>query len=1045
MPAQSGWHLLSTLLCAVTLGCLSDPAVAQTIKFEHLTIDDGLSQGSVEHIVQDEHGFVWFCTRDGLNRYDGRGFKVFKHERDDASSISNNFVRQMVAGRDGEYWIATKYGLNRFYADTETFETFLHDPADTSSLSSNNVMRVLLDHTGTLWVGTWGGGLNSIDSEDTAFRRYAVELNDAQFARGNIINSICETRDGTLWVAAITGLYSSPPDRGSFILHELADDYYPGERENIVVCIYEGEDGTVWLGTYSGLIRYDLGSGIKQRFPLDPSDPKNTAANQIRFITPAPDNSADTLWMCTATQGLVVFDIKSGGMTRHQHDASNPLSIAHNSLWSSYQDNSGTVWIGTAGRGVNKITPMSARFEHINQETVNDEGLNSNSIWSFCEDGAGNLWLGTSRGLSLYESKNDAWRSVTHVAGDVTSIGDGPVYSMLADRTGAIWFATGSSGLSRLPGPDENGSYTTLEFEHFHSDASDSTSISADRLFSLFEDRDGRIWVGTVDEGVDVHTPGTVGFEHYRPDKNNANSISDNGVECIYQDDSGDYWFGTLAGGLNRLDPKTGTFRHYKHDAEDPASLSSNHVTSTVEDAHSNLWVATADGLNRIGPGRDEIEHFFESDGLPNSYVYGLVRDDIGGLWMSTNLGLARFDLETESFRSFTTRDGLQSNEFNAGAFYRSSQGEIFVGGHNGFNRFFPGTIHDNPNIPPVVLTSFQVLGEPAPLARAIFATDAIELSHRDYFFSFEFASLDYWAPERNQYQHMMEGLDTDWINDGHRNFVTYTHLDPGQYVLRVRASNSDGVWNSAGVSIPIRITPPFWKRLWFLGLVALMVALVIYGLHRYRVRRLLEIERLRTRISADLHDEIATNLSSIAMFSGMIEEEGASDDRSHASQLQTRIRELAEESVGSIRDIIWAINPTTETLHDLLLRLRDRLVVACRSRDIVLQFDHPGVEVLPSRNLAPEKRQHLWLLLKEAVNNAVKHSKGSQLALRAEYAEGILTATISDNGVGFDASQPSDGSGLTTMRMRARHLGGRVAIESAVGDGTRIKVTVPI
>ncbi len=1046
MQAKFKWQMLiPTACCVFFIATQPHSTTAQTLKFEHLTVDDGLTQGSVEGIIQDNRGFIWFCTRDGLNRYDGRGFKTFKHDRNDEGSLSNNFVRQMVPGRASEYWIATKYGLNRFDPDTERFTSFHHDPADPTSLSSDNIMRVLLDHAGTLWVGTWGGGLNSLDEGDTTFSVYATELDDAQFARGNIINAIVETRDHTLWVAAITGLYSSAADRSRFVRHELADDVYSGGRDNIVVCFYEGQDGTLWLGTYTGLIRYQPRTGEIRRYPLEPDDPKNVSANQIRFIVPPPTPATDQLWIGTASRGLILFDTESGKMTRHRHNAANPASIAHNALWSAFEDRGGTMWIGTAGRGVDKISPMSSRFEHFSQESVRDPGLNSNSIWSFCEDRAGNLWLGTDRGLSLYHKQQSVWRSVIHVAGDESSIGDGPVYSILEDRRGRIWFATGSAGLSRLAGPDKNGNYGNFTFEHFRNDPDNPASLSADRLFSLYEDRAGRIWIGTVDEGVDVYTPGTNTFAHFRPDKENPNSISENGVECIYQDSAGIYWFGTLAGGLNRLDYGTRTFRHYKNDPADPRSLSSNHVTCIIEDAQQNLWIATADGLNRLHPDQDDFDHYFEADGAPNSYIYGLVPDAAGDFWLSTNYGLARFRPETATFRNFTTRDGLQANEFNAGAFYRSPRGELFFGGHNGFNRFTASNILDNPNPPPVVLTSFQIRGRPAPLKSAIYATEALELSYRDYSFSFEFASLDFWAPERNRYQHMMVGLDDEWVDAGNRNFVNYTHLDPGSYVFRVRASNGDGVWNQTGVAVPIRITPPFWKRLWFLGLASLVVALAVYNLYRYRVRRLLEIERLRTRISADLHDDIANNLSSIATFSGLIEIEQAADNHEHSAQLLTRIRELAEDSVGSIRDIIWAINPATETLSSLLLRLRDRLVASCRIHQVELRFEYPALGELPDNNLAPEQRQHLWLLFKEVINNTFKHAQASQMTFSAEFANNRLNVSFADDGCGFDMSAQNEGNGLITMRMRAQKLGGELTTDSGPGRGTTVRISVPI
>jgi ligand-binding sensor domain-containing protein/signal transduction histidine kinase len=988
----------------------------------------------VNCILQDRRGFLWFCTTDGFNRYDGRQMRVFKHVRGDPASLSNNFVRHAIEDEDGALWLATKLGLNRFDPVTERFRSFRHDPADSTSLSSDNVMRVLRTGDGRIWAGTWGGGLNELDPASGTARRFDLFVGDEELPRGNVVNALFESGDGTLWVATITGLFSRSPDERRFTRHALADPGYDGPRDSIVICIHEDEEGVLWLGTYTGLLRYDPRDGSRRRFPLVPEDPKSIAANQIRDIIAALDGG-DDLWMTTAARGLVIFDRVTGSMEFLRHDLRDPESIGHDALWSMFADRGGTLWVGTDGRGVDKLTPMATRFPHV------ADLPGSRSVWSFGEDPSGALWVGTGDGLIRQDPETGSWSAIRHRPGDPTSIGEGVVNAMILDRTGTMWFATASAGLSRLadpaPSPGER-----FRFETFRHDPADPASIGADRLLSLLEDREGRIWVGTVDDGVDVFDPATGVFSHHRPDRDDPNSISDTGVECIYEDRSGVFWLGTLTGGLNRLDAPGEPFVRYAQDAGG-AGLSNNHVTCVLEDGAGNLWIGTAGGLNRLDPGRTGFTSYFEADGLPNDYIYGLLEDDDGRIWMGTNQGLARLDPATETFRRFTVRDGLQSNEFNAGAFFQSPRGELFFGGHNGFNRFFPGRIRHNPAAPPVVLTSFEVLGRPADLGRAVDHVASVTLSHRDYFCSFEFAALDFWAPEQNRFQYRMDDLDAGWIDAGTRNFASYTNLAPGRYVFRVRGANADGVWNETGTSLAIVVTPPFWRRSWFFALAASAMAAGAFGLHRYRLNRLLEIERLRTRISSDLHDEIANNLSSIAMFSGMIQEEGGVAGRT--SHLLERLRLLAEESVGSIRDIIWAINPTAETLHDLLIRLQDNIVPVCRGKKIQTRFDFPPESSLPGRNLAPEVRQHLWLLLKEALNNAVRHSGGSRLAVSAVYEGGMLRVRVTDDGEGFDPGGSHEGNGLRTMAMRARQLRGRLRVDSKRGRGTVVQVEVPL
>ncbi|MGH7454452.1 MAG: ATP-binding protein, partial [bacterium] len=318
---------------------------------------------------------------------------------------------------------------------------------------------------------------------------------------------------------------------------------------------------------------------------------------------------------------------------------------------------------------------------------------------------------------------------------------------------------------------------------------------------------------------------------------------------------------------------------------------------------------------------------------------------------------------------------------------------------------FYPDSIKDNPHIPPVVITSFKVFDKSLPLKRALFSLEEIELSYRQNFFSFEFVALDYTVPAKNQYAYKLEGFDPDWVYSGTRRYASYTNVGPGEYVFRVNGANSDGVWNEEGASIQIIITPPFWKTWWFRLLAFLTISGLVWSAYRYRVNRLLEMERLRTRLSADLHDEIAGNLSSIAMFGKIIQDEASKTGEKTfvGLQLLERMITLSQESVTAIREIIWAIDPQPETIHDLLLRVHDLAVNACHAQNMILKFDAPPQEQLPPKNLSPEQRKHLWLLLKEAVNNAAKHSGGTELAIYASCKTGHLHISIIDNGSGLN------------------------------------------
>jgi signal transduction histidine kinase len=444
--------------------------------------------------------------------------------------------------------------------------------------------------------------------------------------------------------------------------------------------------------------------------------------------------------------------------------------------------------------------------------------------------------------------------------------------------------------------------------------------------------------------------------------------------------------------------------------------------------------------------------------------VKGILPDANGNLWLSTDKGLAKLVLSpagggvnssqgsnppTGIFRNFTVKDGLISNQFLSGAYYKSRDGRLFFGGEGGVIAFYPDSIKDNPHIPPVVITSFKVFDKPLPQKRALFALEEIKLSYRQNFFSFDFVALDYTVPAKNQYAHKLEGFDPDWIYSGARRYASYTNVDPGHYIFRVKGANSDGVWNEAGASIKIIITPPFWETWWFRALALVSIGLLVWGAYRYRVNRLLEMERLRTRLAADLHDEIAGNLSSIAMFGKIVQDEAAAagEKKSAGSEMLTRMIALSQESVTAIREIIWAIDPQPETIHDLLLRVHDLAVNACHAQNMILKFDAPPHEQLPPRNLSPEQRKHLWLLLKEAVNNAIKHSGATELAIFASFKAGNLNVSIIDNGSGLDGTTGStkfSGKGLGTMKARAEQLNGSFGMLSDE-SGTTVNVTIKL
>jgi len=751
---------------------LAVSAIGGDLKFEHLSVEQGLSQSTARCILQDRRGFLWIGTHDGLNRYDGRTFKVFRHDVADSTSLSNNYIRDFVEDQNGYLWIATRAGLNRFDPATERFIHYEHIASDSSSLSTNEVYSLCLDRSGILWIGTFGGGLNRLDIKQNRISRVKLLPQNHQTLRHNKIVALYEDRRGRLWVGTQAGFYISSPDKKIFSFHDLSGSEFD-DVQNIVHRFYQAQNGVAWLCTNdAGLLQYDPDTGMRRRYTHVASNPNSLNANCVYFIV---EDQRGRFWIGTH-RGLAIFNPDREIFTQYHHDDADPFSLNYDELWSFYCDRTGTCWIGANGGGLNKHTPMAERFTHVLVQPHEPNSLAENTVMGFCEDSTGALWVGTDSGLHRWNPRTQKWQRFQHDPNNPRSMNAGEIMAVYEDRAGTIWVGLQDGGFGKLirkeMAPAKTGEIA-VEFERFVNDPKNPQSLSNNTVFTIYEDRDDIFWIGTFGGGLNRFDPKTKIFFAYKYDSNDSNSISGNAIEAIFEDSRGMLWVGTYDGGLSCFDRRAGKFQRYQYDRRDPRSLSSNHVTSLHEDRAGNLWIGTAEGLNKLEVTRRHFTKYFEKDGLGNSYIYGILEDDDANLWLSTNKGLSRFNPATGEFKNFGVHDGLQGNEFNGGAYYKSKTGEMFFGGLNGFNRFFPRSIVDSPHVPPIALIDFQVFNRMVPigvmanvietnlprLAKSITATEEIRLSYQHSVFSFEFAALDYWAPEKNRYAYKYGGL----------------------------------------------------------------------------------------------------------------------------------------------------------------------------------------------------------------------------------------------------------------------------------------------
>jgi len=806
------------------------PDVSQNLKFTHLTTNDGLSQSYVHAILQDRRGFMWFGTRDGLNRYDGNAFVVYKHDPNDPGSISANFVEDLVEDDQGYLWIATFHGgVNKFDPTTERFTHYRHDPNNPKSIGGDSVQSIARDKSGDFWFGTSDSGLDKFDPATGSFTHYRND-SDGQFF-GEITGVIVD-RHQDIWFVGERGLFHLNPHTGQVTRPPatigLAEDY-----------VYEDNAGNLWMLAYSpivGLAKYDRQADRLTKFPVA-AGAVGVAASKLLA------DGQNGFWV-PSNQGLYYFDRRTERFThRFQHDETNPDSLNDNTVVLVCQDRAGLLWVGTENGGLNLLNLRQAQFGVHQHRSADPNGLSPGEVTAIYEEPNGVLWIGYyPRVLDRLDRKTG---QVTHYLPGPekkNALGRGrDLNGIYQDPHGYLWLSGWEGGLDRF---DER----TGQFKHYRHKPDDPNSLITDYVFRIYGDRSGQIWVAQND-GVSRFDPATERFTNYRPDPRNPTGYG-NWAVSIYQDRSGTLWFGRGGGMLSRFDNKTKTFVNYIPDSRDPHRLQGGNILAIHEDRAGTLWLGALDGLYRFNRQDGTFARYTERQGLPSSMIGGILEDKAGRLWLSTRKGISRFDPPTGAFRNYDVSDGLQSNEFDK-ACYESPDAEMFFGGSRGFNAFFPENIQDNPYVPPVIITSFKIFNKPVPigaksvLKKAIAYLDALTLSSRDNVFSFEFAAMSYANSQKNRYRYKLENLEPGWNEVGSKQrLATYTNLDPGQYVFRVQGSNSDGVWNEQGVALQLTILPPWWRTNWFRA-VGLAVLLALVGIvYRVRVRELQEREK---------------------------------------------------------------------------------------------------------------------------------------------------------------------------------------------------------
>ncbi len=1070
---------LLKIIVFVLLVCffLSNQIIAQPsgLNINHIGLEDGLSQSTIYAIAQDSEGFIWFGTQDGLNRYDGYSITIYKHNPYDSNSLSDNTIWSLLNDGEGNLWIGTMAGgVNRYSIRQDKYFHYLHDEKDSTSISGDFVSCMFKDSHGDIWLGTNTGGLNRYIRNTNSFEHFKYSSSNKTTISNNSIHDICEDNDNNLWVGTSDGLCKINIGKQSKKYNELSKlgfkRYLHSSKDsgsisaNYIRALYVDNQGKLWIGTWGGGLNYYIKnsgkfnhSNYKIRYRKNKSARTNKYLNG-NFVASILEDSQNNLWVATYDSGLTVSYNKTNLFT----------PCIQGAIMKLYKDRSGNIWIGTFTDGVKMYDPRKNSFVHFyNSDTKSSNNINL--ITSILEDNTGKLWIGTyGAGLVLYSEIDKNYseqrkkiRTFTFNSGNPNSISSNRVISLCESKDNNIWLGTEGGGVNRY-------NKNNKSFIHYHHKDNDSNSIAHDQIsYTYYDKMLDVIWIGFLNGGIDYFDYKNNIIVHYNL-KNKSDEIINNAVAVIYRGEESGLWAGTIRGGIFHFDNikninsnKIGVFKKYFSSKAKNKGLNDNSIFSIYEDGNGKIWFGTyGGGLDCYHPKDNSFTYFTEENGLPDNIVYGILPDKKGNLWMSTNKGISEFNPLEKIFRNYDAKDGLQSNEFTQGAYFAGKDGELFFGGVNGFNSFYPESIIENNYLPPVYLTDFKVFDKSIPLNNAIADTRKIVLSYSQNFFSFKFVALNYTAPEKNKYAYKLEGFDNDWhYVSAQQRFASYTNLDPGKYTLHIIASNNDQIWNKKGTWLTILVTPPYWMTWWFRSIVIffiLAIGILIYyrriiSLKKDKIlqqeisKRIIEKqEEERSRIALEMHDVLGQDLLLIK-------------NRLLLAIPKAKISNVVYENLNKISDDISKVLKTVrEISHNLHPPDLDQLGLTEAIKSILYAMRKAtklkvNGEIDNIDGLIPAEMEiNLVRIIQEATGNILKHSEATEYRIEVKKFNELILVEIFDNGKGFDVKSiktkhwRQSGLGLIGMTERVRILNGTFDIKSIKGEGTKIKIQIP-
>jgi two-component sensor histidine kinase/ligand-binding sensor domain-containing protein len=1071
--------IFRTFLLCITLFIFLNSALLpkeQDIQFTHLTAEDGLSLSGITQILQDQRGFLWFGTYNGLNMFDGYSFKIYLPDPNNPKSISNHYILSMLEDKEGYIWIATLDGLNKFNWRTEEFVVYKNNPGDLQSLSSNNIISLFEDKSGIIWIGTLNG-LNRYDRKKNNFKVFKNVSDKLNPDSLNSVTCIKEDYKGNLWLGTWNGL--SCTSKEGILIRQYFN--LQSDKNNldyrIITTLFEDNNNNLWIGLNGkGVARYNPKT---EKWDYYNSVPFNIKSISNNYITVIYQDKSSNIWIGTKN-GLNKFNSKENNFERILNDPLKPMSIINNEILSIKEDNTGIIWVGTAG-GVSRFFQPNNRFYYYDENNSISTRINSLFI-----DHKENIWVGSFDGLDEIKGSGNQIIRYNHQPNS-NSLSDNYIMSVLGDHKGSIWIGTHHSGLNKFNPSDG-------EIKLYQYDISNPFSISNNGVTSICEDHNGNLWLGTW-WGLNRFDKKTEKFYRYLSNPSNPNSLRNDLIWVVYEDSMGKLWVGTDGGGASELDPATNTLVNFSKKFKNSHYISEDRVLSIMETKDGIVWLGTSNGLNSYDRKTDKVTIYDNKAGLSGNIICSIVEDNKGYLWIGTDKGLSKFNRSTGTFTNYTKRNGLRDLEFNQNTSFKSRNGILYFGCRSGLVYFNPDSIKDEYLTAPVVFTSLRIYNEEVPinqdensiLNESIIASKIIRIPSRNKVITIDFALLDFYNVKKNKFIYMLENFDKDWNDIGNRNSATFTNLPPGEYTFRIKALNGDGGKNIKEASIKIVILPEYYQTLWFRILIVFSIILIAMFILQQRTRKIKKQNKLLEKHVAERTKDLDDTIKDLSQ--EIIERKRAEEKvQKSLEEKEVLLKEIHHRVKNNLQVISSLLSlqskkikdkDSIELFNDSQNRIKSMALIhekLYQSRDFAeIGFDEyvkslvknlsnsykkDGLEIqtrinINKINLSLDSAISCGLIINELMTNAFKYAfpvtwisnqpgkytPTIEVEL-SEKSEDKFLLKISDNGIGFPDNfniQVIDSLGLKIVNSMIDQLNG--SIEILRNNGTEIKI----